>query len=56
VSAGIAELTQDDDPTAFFERADEALYRAKERGKGQVVADKPEAAETNGDDQAANTA
>jgi diguanylate cyclase (GGDEF)-like protein len=56
VSAGIAELTQDDDPTAFFERADEALYRAKERGKGQVVADKPDAAETNGDDQAANTA
>ena len=56
VSAGIAELTQDDDPTAFFERADEALYRAKERGKGQVVADKPEAAEANGDDQAANTA
>jgi PleD family two-component response regulator len=22
----------------FFERADEALYRAKERGKAQVVA------------------
>ena len=37
-SAGVAELTPDDDPTGFFERADEALYRAKERGKGQVVA------------------
>jgi diguanylate cyclase (GGDEF)-like protein len=38
VSAGIAELQKDDDPTTFFERADEALYRAKERGKAQVVA------------------
>jgi diguanylate cyclase (GGDEF)-like protein len=37
-SAGVAELRPDDDPTAFFERSDEALYRAKERGKAQVVA------------------
>jgi diguanylate cyclase (GGDEF)-like protein len=37
LSAGIAELTADDDPTTFFERADEALYRAKEAGKGKVV-------------------
>jgi diguanylate cyclase (GGDEF)-like protein len=37
LSAGIAELLPDDDPTKFFERADEALYRAKELGKGQVV-------------------
>jgi diguanylate cyclase (GGDEF)-like protein len=36
LSAGIAELQPDDDPTTFFERADEALYRAKELGKGQV--------------------
>ena len=36
LSAGIAELQSDDDPTGFFERADEALYRAKELGKGQV--------------------
>jgi diguanylate cyclase (GGDEF)-like protein len=36
LSAGIAELLPDDDPTRFFERADEALYRAKELGKGQV--------------------
>src|SRR3954464_1647903 len=41
VSAGIAELRGDDDPTSFFERADEALYRAKERGKAQVVAYQP---------------
>jgi diguanylate cyclase (GGDEF)-like protein len=37
-SAGVAELKPEDNPTAFFERADEALYRAKERGKAQVVA------------------
>jgi diguanylate cyclase (GGDEF)-like protein len=37
-SAGVAELKPDDDPTSFFERADEALYRAKEQGKAQVVA------------------
>jgi two-component system, cell cycle response regulator len=37
VSAGIAVLQADDEPNTFFERADEALYRAKERGKGQVV-------------------
>jgi diguanylate cyclase (GGDEF)-like protein len=39
VSAGIAELREQDDPTSFFERADEALYRAKEHGKAQVVSD-----------------
>jgi diguanylate cyclase (GGDEF)-like protein len=38
ISAGIAELKPEDDTTSFFERADEALYRAKESGKGQVVA------------------
>jgi diguanylate cyclase (GGDEF)-like protein len=36
LSAGIADLLADDDPTSFFERTDEALYRAKELGKGQV--------------------
>jgi diguanylate cyclase (GGDEF)-like protein len=41
VSAGIAGLRESDDPTSFFERADEALYRAKERGKAQVVAQAP---------------
>lgn len=38
VSAGVAELRQPDDAIGFFERADEALYRAKEAGKGCVVA------------------
>jgi diguanylate cyclase (GGDEF)-like protein len=36
ISAGIAELRPEDDAISLFERADEALYRAKESGKGQV--------------------
>ena len=36
ISAGVAELKAEDDSITFFERADEALYRAKELGKGQV--------------------
>ena len=36
LSAGVAQLEEDDNPTSFFERADEALYRAKGAGKGQV--------------------
>jgi diguanylate cyclase (GGDEF)-like protein len=35
LSAGIGELRPDDDAKSFFERADEALYRAKEGGKGR---------------------
>ncbi len=38
LSAGIAELTREDDAISFFERADEALFRAKQTGKGQSVA------------------
>ncbi len=38
MSAGVAELQPDDDGIAFFQRADHALYGAKEGGKGQVVA------------------
>jgi diguanylate cyclase (GGDEF)-like protein len=38
LSAGVAELTKDDDSRAFFERADDALYGAKEGGKGRAVA------------------
>jgi diguanylate cyclase (GGDEF)-like protein len=38
ISAGVAELQADDDAIAFFQRADHALYGAKERGKSQVVA------------------
>ena len=36
-SAGVAELRPDDDAVAFFQRGDDALYRAKEAGKGQIV-------------------
>jgi diguanylate cyclase (GGDEF)-like protein len=49
LSAGIADLDAEDDPKSFFERADGALYRAKERGKGQVV-------EANADGEAATEA
>ena len=38
LSAGIAELVPEDDAVSFFERADEALFRAKETGKDQAVA------------------
>ena len=38
LSAGIAELRGGDDGATIFQRADEALYRAKEAGKGTVVA------------------
>ena len=38
LSAGVTELRPDDDAISFFERADEALYRAKGEGKGTVVA------------------
>jgi diguanylate cyclase (GGDEF)-like protein len=37
LSAGVAELRPEDDASAFFERADEALYRAKQSGKGQAA-------------------
>src|SRR5438132_7260476 len=37
LSAGVAELRAEDDPVAFFQRADDALYRAQEAGKGRVV-------------------
>jgi diguanylate cyclase (GGDEF)-like protein len=38
LSAGVAELRPDDDTISFFERADEALYRAKGAGKATIVA------------------
>jgi len=37
ISGGIAELRPQDDAVSFFERADDALYRAKEAGKGRVA-------------------
>jgi len=36
-SAGVTELRPEDDAVSFFQRADDALYRAKEAGKGQIV-------------------
>lgn len=38
ISAGVAELKPDDDAISFFERADAALYRAKDGGKGRAFA------------------
>lgn len=37
ISGGIAELRPEDDAISFFERADDALYRAKEAGKGRAA-------------------
>jgi diguanylate cyclase (GGDEF)-like protein len=36
LSGGIAELIEGDVATSFFERADDALYRAKQAGKAQL--------------------
>ena len=38
LSAGVAELREGDTANGLFERADQALYRAKELGKAQTVA------------------
>jgi diguanylate cyclase (GGDEF)-like protein len=37
LSAGLAELGHGDDATTLFQRADAALYRAKDAGKGQAA-------------------
>ena len=37
LSAGVAELIRSDDAAGLFERADEALYRAKDAGKGRSI-------------------
>ena len=37
ISAGVAELKAEDDSISLFERSDDALYRAKQAGKGQSV-------------------
>jgi diguanylate cyclase (GGDEF)-like protein len=40
ISAGVAELKPEDDAVSFFERGDQALYRAKDAGKNRsFVAD-----------------
>ncbi|MEX2210789.1 MAG: GGDEF domain-containing protein [Gaiellaceae bacterium] len=41
ISAGVAELEEQEDAKAFFQRADDALYRAKEAGRGQVMEASP---------------
>ena len=46
LSAGVTELRPNDDAITFFQRADEALYRAKGAGKGTVVAVAADAAPT----------
>jgi diguanylate cyclase (GGDEF)-like protein len=38
LSAGLAELRPDDDSVSLFERADRALYSAKQAGKGRSIA------------------
>jgi len=38
ISGGIAEFRPNDDRVSFFERADDALYRAKQTGKGRAIA------------------
>ena len=38
ISGGVAELRPNDDPISFFERADDALYQAKQAGKGRAIA------------------
>ena len=39
LSAGIAELRPQDEAVGFFQRADEALLRAKDAGKGRVASE-----------------
>ena len=48
LSAGITEIRPDDDSTSFFERADEALYAAKQTGKGHAVTAEHELRGTTG--------
>jgi diguanylate cyclase (GGDEF)-like protein len=38
ISVGVAEMRPSDEPRLLFERADSALYRAKETGKARMVA------------------
>lgn len=42
ISGGVAELGPQDDALTLFQRADEALYRAKRGGKGRIDPDEPD--------------
>ena len=37
ISLGVAELSQSDDAESLFGKADQALYKAKNSGRNQVV-------------------
>jgi diguanylate cyclase (GGDEF)-like protein len=50
ISAGIAELRQDERDLEFFDRADQALLKAKRGGRGRLVlGDEPDAEEASAD-------
>jgi diguanylate cyclase len=41
ISAGLAQLRKDDSTESLFQRADEAMYRAKQAGRNQCLVEKP---------------
>lgn len=47
LSAGVTDLRPEDDAVTFFQRADDALYRAKETCKGRMVTAGPNAVAPN---------
>ncbi|MDQ5821237.1 MAG: sensor domain-containing diguanylate cyclase, partial [Actinomycetota bacterium] len=47
LSAGVTDLRPEDDAVSFFQRADDALYRAKEGGKGRMVTEGSNPASSN---------
>ena len=53
LSAGVAELGAEDEAARFFERADDALYRAKQSGKSEVAASGPTEPLQSAEDHAA---
>ena len=43
LSIGVASVREDDTPESIYERADEAMYRSKERGRNQIQREELEA-------------
>jgi len=41
VSAGLSQLREDDSTETLFQRADEAMYRAKEAGRNRCLVESP---------------